>query len=229
MSSIISDSTFEFLSDLGENNQRDWFQTNKPRYERAHQNVIAFADDLLAAMNQHDHIETPTGKKALYRIYRDVRFSKNKSPYKSHFAGGFRRATAALRGGYYFQLKPGATFVAGGFFGPNKDDLARIRQEIASDPDELREILAQPGIRDTFGALRGSQLKTAPKGYDRDHPGIELLRHKSFILQREFSDEEVLGDDFVELVNTTFMALRPWFDYMSDVLTTDANGISLLS
>ncbi|MEM7040250.1 MAG: DUF2461 domain-containing protein, partial [Bacteroidota bacterium] len=151
-----------------------------------------------------------------------------KAPYKDHWSGGFKRATASLRGGYYFHIQPGASFVAGGFWGPNKDDLLRIRQEIASDPDEFREVLSHPDLRDTFGEMRGSQLKTAPKGFPRDHPGIEFLRFKQFVFRHEFTDEEVLNEDFAANASATFQGLRPFFDYMSDVLTTDANGVSIL-
>lgn len=217
-----------YLSDLSENNQRDWFQAHKPRYEKARESAIAFADVLLAAMNRHDHIETPSGKSALFRIYRDVRFSKNKAPYKNNWAGGFKRATARLRGGYYFHLQPGASMVAGGFWGPNKEDLFRIRQEIASDASELRTIINSDEFKTNFGELGGDQLKTAPKGFPKDHPDIDLLRYKQFVVRRHFTDEEVLAPDFHLKADATFQAMRPFFDLMSEILTTDANGVSLV-
>ena len=226
--SQIPRSIFDFLNDLKENNNREWFQTNKPRYEAAHQSMIAFADTLLDEMRSHDLIETPTGKKSLYRIYRDVRFSKNKAPYKSNWGGSFRRATASLRGGYYYQIEPGNSFVAGGFWGPNKEDLARIRQEIDLDAAEFREVLAGEGLVKTFGQMDGQALKTAPKGYPKDHPAVDLLRHKGFVFRHNFTDREVLGKQFAQKVSATFQELRPFFDYMSEVLTTDANGVSII-
>ena len=226
--SQIPQSTFDFLNDLKENNNREWFQDNKPRYEAAHQSMIAFADTLLDEMRTHDLIETPTGKKSLYRIYRDVRFSKNKAPYKSNWGGSFRRATAALRGGYYYQVAPGNSFVAGGFWGPNKEDLARIRQEIDLDASEFREVLAGEGLVKTFGQMTGQAVKTAPKGYPKDHPDIDLLRHKGFVFRHNFTDREALGKHFAQKVSATFQELRPFFDYMSEVLTTDANGVSII-
>src|SRR4249919_2829601 len=115
----ISKSNFDFLKDLSKNNNRDWFLKNKERYDEAHQNIISFADALLTEMRKHDNIETKSGKASLFRIYRDVRFSKDKSPYKTYWGGGFKRATKKLRGGYYFQIAPGDSLAAGGFFAPN--------------------------------------------------------------------------------------------------------------
>ena len=225
----IKASNFKFLKDLKKNNNRDWFTENKKRYQGEHEEIISFADALLAKMNEHDVIETPTGKKSLFRIYRDVRFSKDKSPYKTNWAGGFKRATAARRGGYYFHIQPdGQSFIGGGFWGPNKDDLQRIREEIATDATEMREILADPTFVSMFEGLQGDQLKTAPKGFDKEHADIDLLRYKQFIFGRNFTDKEVQSPDFLEVANDTFKAMRPFFDYMSDVLTTDSNGESIL-
>lgn len=223
MSTITKDN-FEFLKKLKKNNNRNWFQQNKELYEVQHQNTIAFADELLALMNKHDHIETPTGKKSLYRIYRDVRFSKDKTPYKTHWAGGFRRATAQLRGGYYFHLEPGNTMVGGGFWAPNKEDLLRIREDIAMDDKPLRKILSSKSFQDTFGTLQGEQLKTTPKGFDKEHLAIDLLRYKQFIVAKRFTDKEALSPDFAKQVNDTFKKMRPFFNYMSESVTTNANG-----
>ena len=229
MVSITSDN-FEFLKELGLNNNREWFTENKKRYEANLKNIVVFADSLLAKMNEHDVLETPTGKKSLFRIYRDVRFSKDKSPYKTHWSGSFRRATQLRRGGYYFHIQPGnQSFIGGGFWEPNKEDLQRIREEIAADPSEMRQILSNPNFIKTFGALQGEQLKTAPKGFDKEHPAIDLLRYKQFIFSRNFTDKEVLQPNFLEQANQTFQHMRPFFDYMSDVLTTDANGMPLFS
>ncbi len=225
---MIQQYTLDFLSDLKANNNRDWFQTNKGTYEKAHQNTIAFADSLLEKMRIHDSIETPSGKASLFRIYADTRFSKDKAPYKTHFGIRFSRATAYLRGGYYFHLEPGNSFMAGGFFSPNPDDLRRIREDINFNYEEWKELVSQPKWIETFGELKGDGVKTAPKGFDKDHPAIELLRKKQFILRHDFTDKEVLQSDFAEKLDHTFRELRPFFDYMSDVLTTDSNGESIL-
>ncbi|MDC3253000.1 DUF2461 domain-containing protein, partial [Crocinitomicaceae bacterium] len=189
---------------------------------------VAFADSVLEKMNSHDNIETISGKKSLFRIYRDVRFSKDKSPYKTHWGGGLKRATKYLRGGYYFHIQPdGKSFVGGGFWAPNKEDLFRIREELASDAEEFRAIVNSKEIQTTFGPLSGEQLKTAPKGFDKDHPDIDLMRFKQFVFIKPFSDKEVLSDQFDTVVSETFKKLRPFFDLMSDVLTTDSNGSPL--
>jgi uncharacterized protein (TIGR02453 family) len=224
----ISKENLAFLQLLGKNNNRDWFHAHKSEYVQHHENAIAFADSVLEKMNGHDNIETLSGKKSLFRIYRDVRFSKDKSPYKTHWGGGLKRATKQLRGGYYFHIQPGGqSFVGGGFWAPNKEDLFRIREEIASDAEELRAIINSKEIQTTFGALYGEQLKTAPKGFDKDHPDIDLLRFKQFVFIKKFSDEEVLEAKFDAVVNKTFKKLRPFLDLMSDVLTTDSNGSPL--
>jgi uncharacterized protein (TIGR02453 family) len=224
----ISKENLAFLQLLGKNNNRDWFHAHKSEYVQHHENAIAFADSVLEKMNGHDNIETLSGKKSLFRIYRDVRFSKDKSPYKTHWGGGLKRATKQLRGGYYFHIQPGGqSFVGGGFWAPNKEDLFRIREEIASDAEELRAIINSEEIQTTFGALYGEQLKTAPKGFDKDHPDIDLLRFKQFVFIKKFSDEEVLEAQFDAVVNETFKKLRPFLDLMSDVLTTDSNGSPL--
>lgn len=224
----ISKENLAFLQLLGKNNNRDWFHAHKSEYVQHHENAIAFADSVLEKMNGHDNIETLSGKKSLFRIYRDVRFSKDKSPYKTHWGGGLKRATKQLRGGYYFHIQPGGqSFVGGGFWAPNKEDLFRIREEIASDAEELRAIINSKEIQTTFGALYGEQLKTAPKGFDKDHPDIDLLRFKQFVFIKKFSDEEVLEAQFDAVVNETFKKLRPFLDLISDVLTTDSNGSPL--
>ena len=224
----IQKSTFSFLKTLSKNNNREWFNENKPEYIKAQDNMIAFADALLDEMNRHDKIETASGKKSLYRIYNDIRFSKDKTPYKKNFSGGFRRATKKRRGGYYFHIEAGNSFVAGGFWGPNPDDLKRIRQDIDINYPDLKKILTNKNFVKTFGKLRGEQVLTAPRGYSKEHPGLELLRYKQFIVKHTFTDEEVLSPGFVQSANKTFKEMRPFLDYMTEVLTTDLNGISLV-
>ncbi len=222
---MIKPETVQFLLDLQANNNRDWFQAQKARYDASHQNMITFAEALFDRLSQSDQLVPMSGKKILFRIYRDVRFSKDKAPYKNHWSGSFKRATQWLRGGYYFHVEPGGgSFVGGGFWGPDKDDLKRIRDEFAVDADPIREIIASPTFQQYFGELRGDKLKTAPKGYDKEHPNIDLIRHKSFVVSRAFTDEQVLRPDFLEEIALTFEAMRPYFDYMSDVLTTNADG-----
>lgn len=224
----ISKGNLAFLTDLRNNNNKEWFEQNKSVYQQFHKETVEFADDVLAKMQALDSIETPSGKKSIYRIYRDVRFSKDKTPYKSHWGGILKRATEALRGTYYFHIEPEKCFVGGGFWGPNSQDLKRIRAEFDLDGDEFRKIITDDVFVKTFGELKGEQVKSAPKGYKKDHPQIDLLRYKQFLISKEFSNKEVLADNFSEQVVDTFQKMRPFFDYMSMVLTTNLNGESLL-
>lgn len=224
----IKKESFDFLKQLSKNNNRDWFNAHKDKYIAAHEDMIHFADALLFEMNKHDKIETSSGKESLFRIYRDVRFSNDKTPYSCRWSGGFKRATKKLRGGYYFHIEPGNSFQAGGFWGPEPADLQRIRQDIALSQKEWKKLLANKTLVKTFGGITGEQLSSAPKGYAKDHPAIDLLRYKQYILKRIFTDKEVNSPDFVNKVNEGFKAMRPFLNYMSDVLTTDANGVSVI-
>ncbi|HRG52454.1 MAG TPA: DUF2461 domain-containing protein, partial [Bacteroidia bacterium] len=204
MTAKISSSSFEFLKQLQKNNNRDWFAKHKDRYEQELVQIVNFADDLLERMNKHDQIENESGKKCLFRIYRDTRFSKDKTPYKNHWSGNLRRATKKRRGSYYFHIEPGKSFLGGGFWNPEPADLKRIRDEIAYDASEFHKVFNNKTFKSTFGKLKGEQVQTTPKGFDSKHPEIELLRHKQFILIREFTDKEVMDANFVKEVNETF-------------------------
>jgi uncharacterized protein (TIGR02453 family) len=224
MKPVIAAATFQFLEELSKNNNRDWFNQNKPRYTTAHENIIAFADALLGEMQTHDVLETPSGKASLMRIYSDTRFSKDKTPYKTYFGGGFRRASKLRRGGYYFQLGPNNSMAAGGFFSPSPEDTLRIRKDMDLNFSDWEKMLTEETFKATLGAMKGETVATAPKGFSKDNPAIHLLRHKQFYFERRFTDKEVLSSDFLDILNTTFKNIRPYFDYMSDVLTTDMNG-----
>lgn len=224
MASHISQSTLDFLKAIKSNNNREWFMENKKWYEQEMDTLGSFADALIVKMKQHDDIENASGKKSIFRIYRDVRFSKDKTPYKTNLGGYLKRATKFLRGGYYFHIEPGNCFVGGGFWGPNSDDLKQIREHIAFDPEPLQKILSSKEFKSIFGTLRGEQLKTAPKGYPKDHPAIDLLRYKQFLISKKFTDNQVTNTNYMNEVENTFRAMRPFFDYMSEILTTNLNG-----
>ena len=225
--SAINKSTLDFLKKLSKNNNREWFEVHKEEYLEAKENAETFMDALIAKMNVHDQLDNPSGKKSLYRIYNDVRFSKNKSPYNPRFAGYLRRVKPMLRGGYYIWIRPGDTHVGCGFSYPNPEDLKRIRMDIESNYDEWNKLLNSRSIKSNFGEMMGEKVKTAPRGFAADHPAIELLKFKQYWFEHSFTDEELLAKDFVGKVNKVFMSIRPFFDYMSDVLTTDLNGESL--
>ena len=129
-----------------------------------------------------------------------------------------------LRGGMYLHIEDNASFLGGGFWEPNAPDLFRIRKEIETDASELRTIIAEENFQKYFKTLQGEELKTAPKGFDKAHPAIDLLRKKQFLLTRSFTNEEIVSPNFKSEVIKTFKAMRPFFDYMSEVLNTDLNG-----
>ncbi|MES2761358.1 MAG: DUF2461 domain-containing protein [Bacteroidota bacterium] len=223
----IPKSSLDFLALIKKNNNRDWFNSHKDQFLKEQQHIEHFAHELLMELNAHDVIETASGKKSLHRIYRDTRFSKEKTPYKTNWSGSYRRATKQRRGGYYFHIEAGNSFIAGGFWGPNTEDLKRIRDDFAFDDAPMRKILKSKAFISTFGTLQGEQLKTTPKGFDADSKAIDLLRYKQFIVMRRFTDKEVLDSSFWKEANQTFKNMRPFFDYMSEVLTTDINGIEI--
>ncbi|MBE7645769.1 DUF2461 domain-containing protein [Tenacibaculum finnmarkense] len=221
----VDKSIFQYLENLKQNNNRDWFTDQKPRFVEVQKSVKEFYGKVSENLETHDVID----KFKLFRIYRDVRFSKDKTPYKTHFSGSFSRKGSHLRGGYYLQIEPGNSFLAGGFWQPNKEDLLRIRKEIELDASEFREILNNPEFVKNFGTkFEGDELKSAPRGFDKNHPDIDLLRKKGFIAVRNFTDKEVLSNNFLSEIDTSYKALRPFFNLMSDVLTTNLNGESLL-
>jgi uncharacterized protein (TIGR02453 family) len=226
MAIIIEKQTLLFLKDLARHNDREWFAEHKLRYLHAQENMIQFLDHLLTKMNQHDHLDTHSRKESLYRIYNDVRFSKDKTPYNPRFAGHFKRHKPLLRGGYYFWIKPGASKVGCGFTYPNAEDLLRIRQDIDLNYKSWKRLLRLKAIQSAFGTMQGDQVKTSPRGFAKDHPAIDLLRYKQFWFERSFTDKEVLAVDFAEQVNKTFKSIRPFFNHMSEVLSTDLNGES---
>lgn len=197
-------------------------------YEASHLEMITFADSMLEEMNKHDVIETSSGRKSLYRIYRDVRFGKDKTPYKNHWAGRFKRAGADRRGGYYYHLGIDKAYVVGGLFNPNAQDLLHIRNQISLDADPLRDIIESKDFKQFFDELEGQQLKTAPKGFEKEHPEIDLLRYKQFIVRHDFTLDEMNSPDFPITIANAFKKMRPFFDCMTDMLTTDVNGISLI-
>ncbi|WP_417290924.1 DUF2461 domain-containing protein [Corallibacter sp.] len=225
MSLLIPKEAFTFFKALQENNNRDWFNEHKSEYKTIEKSVKVFYNELLEKMKVHDDID----KLKMFRIYRDVRFSKNKLPYKTHFGGSFHRRKPELRGGYYLHIAPeNKSFIATGFWEPNKDDLLRIRKELEMDASEMRAILNNKTLKNTWGDLVGDELKTAPRNFDKNHPDIDLIKKKQYIFTKTFTDKQVLASTFINEVDDAFKAIRPYFDYMSDVLTTNLNGESII-
>ncbi|SHK56598.1 DUF2461 domain-containing protein [Chryseobacterium polytrichastri] len=215
---------FEFLNNLKENNNREWFAQHKAEYDSIVKENKVFFNKIYTELQEYDHLKGIH----IFRIYRDLRFSKDQStPYKTNFGVGYSRSKPMLRGGYYIQLEPNNSFVGGGFWGPDTKDLLRIRKEFELNTTAIDKIISNETFIQYFGNIEGDAVKTAPRGFDKNHPAIDLIRKKQYVVMRKFTDKEVLSESFQKEVVLTLLAMRPFFDYMSEVLTTDLNGESL--
>lgn len=211
-----------FLKNLSKNNDREWFEKNKPKYLTAKENFDAFVAVLLEKMVPVDgSLAGLNPKKLTFRIYRDVRFSKDKSPYKTNMGATFSGGGKLMQTpGYYLHIEAGnKSFIAGGLYVPPNDILAKVRQEIDYNPKKLQAILNNAKFKKVFGSFDDfDKLKTAPKGYPKDHPQLELLKHKSFIVSHYFTDKEVMDKKFLKNVVDTYKILKPLNDYLSEAI-----------
>ena len=218
----INKKTFDFLRHLAENNDRDWFLAHKSEYETAKQNIEAFAGELLLKLWAIDKSipENLTAKKSVMRIYRDVRFSKDKTPYKNNFGIGF--STIGKNGnypGYYIQIQPNNSFIAGGYWMPEAAHLKAIRQEIDYNSSQLLSIIERADFLDFFGGIStDDKLKTSPKGYASDHEHIELLKLKSFTVARNFSDEEMMNEPIMDKMTKGFSLILPLIKFVKNAI-----------
>jgi uncharacterized protein (TIGR02453 family) len=221
--SKINPETIEFLKELRDNNNREWFLKNKPGYDRAMDNFKDFIDALIPRIGIFDpsvmHI---TAKDAVFRIYRDVRFSKDKSPYKSHLGAHItsaaKKSEIHSKAGYYIHIEPGQSLLGGGAYLPQGPWLKAIRQEIHFNAPVLKGILDSKDFKKYFGAMEGEKLKTTPKDYPADHPEIELLKHKSFLASQSLSDGEITAHGFLEHCAKAFEALFPFDTFLNNAV-----------
>lgn len=216
----ISKQAFQFLKDLKSNNDRDWFNANKARYEQAKGEFEEFIDALIARIAEFDgSIMHHRAKDCVFRIYRDVRFSKDKSPYKTHFgahiSAAVKKSEIHSRAGYYIHLEPGASMLAGGAYLPKGPWLKAIRQEIEYNAAEFKNILADANFKKYFGTMEGEKLKTTPQGYAADHPEIEFLKHKSFLATHNCIDKDVFAANFLDHSANVFKALFPFDQFLN--------------
>lgn len=219
---MLSNKTFKFLKDLKKNNNRDWFQDNKPRYQEAMEDFHGFIDALISNISKFDkEIAHNTAKDRVFRIYRDVRFSKDKSPYKTHFGAhitsAVKRSDIHTAAGYYIHIGPGESMLAGGAYVPEKEWLANIRNAIDLHAKDFKKILNSKKFKEYFGEMEGEQLKTAPKGYPKDHPEIDLLRHKSFLATHYMPDKQITSKDLLKHCTNVFKAMKPFDDFLNQV------------
>lgn len=216
----VSKQTLDFLNDLAAHNNRDWFLTNKRTYETVKRSHEALIGALIEQIGQFEDLAGVQPKECNFRINRDVRFSADKSPYKTWLSASIAEGgKKSAKQSYYLQVQPGGqSFLGGGLYAPTAEQLAQLRQEIDYEPDRIKQIIYEPAFVSTFGAVQGNTLKSAPKGYDKQHENIELLRKTQFYVIHAYTDAEVLSEDFVEKVGRHCRQMKPFLDYYNDIL-----------
>jgi len=212
------DQILKFLKDIAKHNDRDWFEKNKSVYLEAKNGFDEFLTALLPELAKFDEsIATLNPKKLAFRIYRDVRFSKDKKPYKINMGAGISPNGKLIQEpGYYVHIQPGhKSFMAGGIYMPDAQNLAKIRQEIDYNAKDFLKILADKKFKKLFPKLDDfDKLKTAPKGYPKDHPHLDILKNKSYIVSHPFTDVEVKDKKFIKAVADSCKTLKPLNDFL---------------
>ncbi len=214
----------DFLAELAENNHKTWLDANRKRYEVAKQTFETRVVDLLQALQSFDeNLQDLEPKKCIFRINRDVRFSKDKSPYKSNFGAYFQKGgKKAVGAGYYLHLQPnGESFFAGGIYAPQPIELGKIRQEIDYNLPDFQAIVTNPTFTGLFNGLSGEKMKTTPKGYTIDNPALEYLRFKSFTIWHKVADEFMRQDTWIPTASTAFQAIKPLNDFLNRAVLHD--------
>ncbi|MET3115768.1 uncharacterized protein (TIGR02453 family) [Pedobacter sp. CG_S7] len=209
---MINPSTFSFLKDVTQNNNREWFAANKGEYEAAREDVLSFIQSLIPELAKIDPLISAESdpKKSLLRIYRDVRFSNNKDPYKSNFGIWFSAfSKGGNEPGYYLHLQPGNCFLAGGYWMPDTAHLKLIRQEIDYNSSDFLKVIQQKDFASNFQLSTANTLKKAPKGYDPEDPNIAYLRLKSFEVAKVIPDEEFYKPTIVKKLVHSYQMIYP--------------------
>ncbi len=218
---MLTRKTLIFLSDLKKNNDRNWFLAHKEAYLEAKQEFEGLVEELIGRIGAFDtSVKGLDPRKCSFRIFRDARFSKDKSPYKTNFGAhiGAKENKFEERSGYYLHVEPGNCFLGGGAYMPSSAWLKAIRSAIAEDGKFFRRLITSPAFKKQFGAMEGETLKTAPQGYSADHPHVDLLRHKNFLAMRKLKDAELLAPGFGKAAAASFKALVPFERFLNDVL-----------
>ncbi len=213
------DLTLAFLGSLKNHNNREWFAAQSERYDTARAAFEDFVDDLIIRYNEIEPVHGLPAKDCVYRIHRDVRFSSDKTPYKTSMSavigpGGRRSQRLNL----YVHIEPGASMAASGLYMPTPEQLKRVRASIDEDDWSLRSVLSARDFKKHFGALGGERLKSSPRGYAADHPAADLLSHKQFLAMKMFSDADVTSPKFAEKVMTAARAMRPFNQHFNELL-----------
>ena len=223
---MLSTESLQFLEDLKANNNRDWFLDNKKRYEVFKKDYHQLVIDFLDAMKPLDSsLEMLEVKNCTFRINRDIRFSKDKSPYKSYIGVWLSSGVKGQnRSGYYVHIEKGSSFIAGGFYCPEADDLKKVRKEIAYFYEDLEEILDEKNFKkefEDFDRNESNLLKNPPRGYEKDHPAIEFLKLKSFETTQKFDIKAISQKDFVSVMSKKLISLKPLNDFINRALTSE--------
>jgi uncharacterized protein (TIGR02453 family) len=216
---MLPSSVFKFLKDLSKNNNKAWFDANRKTYESVKTDFNKTVEELINGIAGFDEpIGELEAKKCMFRINRDIRFSKDKSPYKTNMGASFNKGgKKAMNAGYYFHCEPGKSFVAGGVWLPMPPELSRVRQEIDYNFDEWKKIVGNSTFKKYFDdeAIKGESLSRPPKGYDENNPAIHYLKMKSFIVSRSFTDEALQDKKMFKEVIKTFNAMKPMLDFLN--------------
>ena len=219
---MIASSTLQFLEQLKEHNEKNWFDAHRTAYESARQNVASFAADVLKELSKTDEgFAQLEPKDTMFRINRDVRFSANKLPYKTNLGAYFcARGKKADFPGYYLQVEPGKCFAAAGLWMPAPPVLAAIRQEIDYNFEDLQQILESPLFKTNFqkGLMVNESLRRPPKGYDESNPAIGLLKLKNFVVSKSYTDQQVISGNFLKEFLNTCRAATPLIEFLKQAL-----------
>ena len=214
----ITPETLDFFKQIEENNNKIWFENNRPIYETAKANYLEFMGELIPKIKQIDQIVEKDLKKYASRIHRDVRFSKNKSPYKNNISSLIERALDFKKCPFYIHIQPNGSFMGAGVYQPDSALLKRVRQEIDYNSSELHKIIGKPSFKETFGKITGDSLVRPPKGYDENNPNIELLKLKFYIVRKDFTDEEVMSPDFVDRIAEMYREALPFLEFLDNTI-----------
>lgn len=208
--------TFDFLNDLAVHNNKEWMDANKKRYNTAKQVIIDLVAEVIKKSTEFDpDLAQLDPRKTLFRINRDIRFSKNKDPYKTNFGASLTIGGSKTgRPGYYIHIKPEDNHVGGGIYQPSSEFLSKIRQEIDYNGAELRQIIEAKDFKAYYGEPYGDRLKTAPKGYPKDHEQISLLQLKHHVFMKKMGTKEALSDSFVDTIVRGFRLLYPYNQFL---------------
>ena len=216
--SIITKETFRFLSDIKLNNNKPWFEKNRPRYERARAEYLGFVTKLTEGIRKIETIPEKEPVKYIQRIYRDIRFSKDKTPYKSHFSSIIERGPEHLKCPLYIQIQPGRSMIGGGIWDPSAETLKNVRQEIDYNHAKLKKVVNAKSFLNYFGKISGARLTRPPKGYEADNPAIELLKFKQLYVERSFDDALAMSDQLIPEILKSYKAALPFFSFFDTAM-----------